>query len=148
MTDFQQLPYQLLIVFTNFRRTGNQNDIQLPAKINDNPMENSIENSSVTVTDDAGSNSTGSLPVVSKQKLIQQQLFLLLHAEHCSKSETSGEDTECPADHCRLMKGVLKHLSVCTNETQCKVLHCCSSRAILAHWKECKNRDCRVCPHV
>jgi len=127
-------------------------------------MENSIENSSVTVTDDAGSNSTGSVPVVSpviyrynvckyiesleKQKLIQQQLFLLLHAEHCSKSETSGEDTECLTDHCRLMKGVLKHLSVCTNENQCKVPHCGSSRAILAHWNECKNRDCGVCPHV
>jgi hypothetical protein len=72
-----------------------------------------------------------------KRKLIQQQLVLLLHAD--------ASRQPCQRLHCKTIKGILNHMTSCTDLKCTTVPHCASSRSIISHWKNCSRPDCPVC---
>lgn len=97
--------------------------------------------------------STGQSAVVEQQKILQQQLVLLLHAKNCLMHRHKAKKKEvqkwhCTRLHCQTMRNVLKHLTKCKDKDDCPVPHCSSSRLIIAHWKNCKRTDCPLCSPI
>lgn len=84
-------------------------------------------------------------PDVAKQKLIHQQLVLLLHAERCQKRENDDPSVTCELPRCGTMRVVLLHLADCKEGEDCRVPLCVSSCKVMNHWKNCVRAECHVC---
>jgi len=92
---------------------------------------------------------TNPLNDLSRRKLIQQQLVLILHAHKCrQRDKEKVEHFVCALPYCSLMKTVLEHMTICCDGNLCEFNHCASSRRIQSHWKNCKLEDCPVCKPV
>ena len=96
-------------------------------------------------TSETTSDSNASKVNPKKQKLIQQQLVLLLHADRCL--QRNGKTFQCNVPHCPTMKNVITHIETCESGTTCKVPYCPSSVRILRCWKSCSETltDCSIC---
>jgi hypothetical protein len=85
------------------------------------------------------------------QRIIGQQLVLLLHAQKCQRREEqqqnggNGPIYECFLPHCHRMRDVINHMNSCTVFEDCIVDDCVSSRLISSHWNDCTRDDCPVC---
>lgn len=111
------------------------------------------------------------------QKILQQQLILILHAHGCQRKELcqrlepeDGRDKvrrlsftclvfssaelvhfvfQCKLPFCEDMKQVLDHIRCCFELEGCSTPHCRSTRDVIHHWKICvKKSTCQVCKPV
>jgi E1A/CREB-binding protein len=115
-----------------------------------NSNDNNTNNSTTTAaaaTATTDSTSEGAASIQDKNKVVQQRLMLLLHAENCvnGRSGTDANRPACKMIDCTLIKEVMVHLALCTEGRACTRPHCLSSRMLIAHWKNCINFYCPVC---
>jgi len=98
------------------------------------------------------------------QKIIQQQLVLILHAHGCQQQEfcysinyhddliptnIKAPITKCKLPFCEETKKSLDHVRGCFDPENCPVTHCSSTRGIIRHWKTCmKKASCTICRPV
>ncbi|VDP24761.1 unnamed protein product [Schistosoma margrebowiei] len=88
------------------------------------------------------------LSTEAKMVLMQQQLALLLHADHCERLERRGMATNCADRNCGEIRNLLPHLQSCTREKECNVPHCISSKYIMRHYRSCGDMECKVCSAI
>ncbi|KAK4470612.1 hypothetical protein MN116_006149 [Schistosoma mekongi] len=88
------------------------------------------------------------LSTEAKMILMQQQLALLLHADHCERLERRGVATNCMDRNCGEIRSLLPHLQSCTREKECSVPHCISSKYIMRHYRSCRDMECKVCSAI
>ncbi|VDP35431.1 unnamed protein product [Schistosoma curassoni] len=88
------------------------------------------------------------LSTEAKMILMQQQLALLLHADHCERLERRGMATNCADRNCGEIRNLLPHLQSCTREKECNVPHCISSKYIMRHYRSCGDMECKVCSAI
>ncbi|XP_018651827.1 putative creb-binding protein 2 [Schistosoma mansoni] len=88
------------------------------------------------------------LSTEAKMVLMQQQLALLLHADHCERLERRGMATNCMDRNCGEIRNLLPHLQSCTREKECNVPHCISSKYIMRHYRSCGDMECKVCSAI
>lgn len=85
------------------------------------------------------------------QRLVQDQLLVLLHAQKCLAGE-NGYDGEkplmCSITHCRTFKKLVSHVKTCQSGKCCSFPYCWSSGQIIAHWENCVSQYCLVCSIV
>ncbi|ODN05087.1 hypothetical protein Ocin01_01573 [Orchesella cincta] len=81
------------------------------------------------------------------QKVIRQQLVLLLHAHSCQQKDVADDgDSECTLPYCKKTKEVLNHIRNCVQGTDCDWDHCIAYQQIIAHWKHCSQKKrCSIC---
>mmetsp|Transcript_52649 Transcript_52649/g.111825 ORF Transcript_52649/g.111825 Transcript_52649/m.111825 type:complete len:476 (+) Transcript_52649:64-1491(+) len=83
-------------------------------------------------------NSSESGSRASKDRVIEQRLFLLQHASRC----TAPEGTCKVSRHCTETKAVWNHIvSTGCNDPNCAVKHCVSSRYVLSRCRPCKRPE-------
>ncbi|GMR41277.1 hypothetical protein PMAYCL1PPCAC_11472, partial [Pristionchus mayeri] len=76
-----------------------------------------------------------------QQRIIQQQLLLILHSHKCQQRDRPP----CTVPHCQVMKELLCHMTGCSIGSDCTYNHCVSSRQVLHHWRHCRKSDCAIC---
>jgi len=88
--------------------------------------------------------------ITKAEKVLQQQLVLILHAHNCQIKEIM--DTEhtykCSLPYCHEMKQVINHIRGCAEREDCGFRHCNSSVELIAHYKSCRCKDCSICAPV
>jgi E1A/CREB-binding protein len=81
------------------------------------------------------------------EKILQQQLVIILHAHNCQVKEIM--DTEntyrCNLPYCQVMKETISHMRCCKDLDNCMFPHCESSQELIAHYKSCVRKSCFVC---
>lgn len=76
-----------------------------------------------------------------KSKLCMLQLCILMHSAQCRKP------VSCLVPQCKVIKGVLGHMSVC-RDNRCKVMHCTPSKQLIRHWNICHIQCCDPCQRI
>jgi len=91
-----------------------------------------------------------SIDIEASQKVIQQQLVLILHAHSCEQKDKSEDgSSECTLPYCQSTKGMLQHIRGCDEPTDCDFEHCTATQQIIAHWKHCaQKKRCQICGPV
>jgi len=93
------------------------------------------------------------IDIEAAQKVIRQQLVLLLHAHSCQQrsqgEDQSVDEVECTLPYCKSTKEMINHMRYCQDSSECSFDHCPASQQIISHWKHCANKKrCQICGPV
>ncbi|VDK48326.1 unnamed protein product [Taenia asiatica] len=80
---------------------------------------------------------------VTRVRILQEQLWLLVHAEWCYSLQMPR--TACNIPHCSTICDVHRPTGKCRTGMDCTMPQCVSSRRLVLHFCDCEDQQCSVC---